>query len=181
MKLIPEIHFEDWDCYESEDLTVYIKGKLKIEVRTESVVLFIKSTTGDFFEVKEIGDSYWEIRSYDTFLNSDIVSDEDNAEYQFEMLSYIREEFSNVEYIIFNKNTKKIYSMCDLFDSEGGWNNSKIKTLWLNDEVDIINMFEDVDPLIYNNKGEWVELEMREPQPDYFKERNDILDKLIHK
>ncbi len=175
MKLIPELHFEDWDYLDND---VFIKGKLKVEVRGDNSILFIKSTNGTFFEVKEIN-TYWEIKSYDIFLNSDIISDEENYDYQMEIYSYIKEEYSNAEYVIINKLTNQIYAICDLFDTEGDWNSNKLKNLWSNDEIIVLNMIDEVNPLQYI-KGEWREIEMLDININSAaRERMRILNKLI--
>tara|TARA_R110000772_G_scaffold2410_2_gene8385 strand:+ start:7563 stop:8108 length:546 start_codon:yes stop_codon:yes gene_type:complete len=156
MKLIPDIHLEDWDQSHSNEnnimITTYEKGKIKIKKdNNNKLELYIESSDNIFNHIKEI-DNYWEIMSYDTFLNSDIIDDQENGDFQLDLMNHIRDNFSSYEYLIFNKKTGYVFGVNNLIDSNG-WNDKSLEQMWNKDEIVVLDLLEDVDPKMLTKKG----------------------------
>lgn len=179
MKLEASIHLEDWDISDDNDdptISTYEKGKLKI-ISTDGILnLYIKSSDGKFNHIKEIH-NYWEIMSYDIFLNDDIVSDQENAEFQLELMNNIRDNFINFETLIFTKRTGYIFGVNNLIDSEG-WNDKSLERMWENDEIIVIDMLEDVDPKILTKKG-WENINVNQIGEDMNISRERSIDEIL--
>ena len=159
MKLIPSIHLEDWDIFKGDfQETVYEKGKMRIiEHKHKVPELFIKSSNGKFNHIKEI-DNYWEMISYNTFLNSDIIDDHEDMDYQIQMMSNIRDGLSSFESIVINKKTGYVFGVNNLIGS-GYWNDTTLENMWNNDEIIIISLLDDIDPVVLTNNG-WEEIDV---------------------
>lgn len=176
MELIPEVHLEEWDVNNLEECVTYTKGKLRIVETINNKFLQILSTENVFFTVKKIN-NYWELRSYDTFINESTTSDEDNVEYQSEFMMYIRDLFANCEYLILNKSTGHIYGMNNLFSSSG-WSDEILENMWSRDEIEIINLLDDVNPSVFT-KGGWEPVQIKNPTGNIEDNRETNIRELI--
>lgn len=179
MKLEASVHLEDWDISDDNDdptISTYEKGKLKI-INTDGILnLYIKSSDGNFNHIKEIH-NYWEIMSYDIFLNDDIVSDQENAEFQLELMNNIKDNFINFETLIFTKRTGYIFGVNNLIDSEG-WNDKSLERMWENNEIIVIDVLEDVDPKILTKKG-WENINVNQIGEDMNISRERSIDEIL--
>jgi hypothetical protein len=159
MKLIPDIHLEDWSVSENTDqtITTYEKGKIRIleTINKDTLDLYIQASDNIFTHIKET-DNYWEIMSFNTFLNNDLISDVENCEFQLELMNSIRDDFSNFETMIFNKKTGYVFGVNNLIDNDG-WNDKSLEHMWNMDEIVVMDLLEDVDPKVFTKKG-WVDI-----------------------
>lgn len=183
MKLIPNIHLEDWDISENitQDqvtTTTYEKGKLKIIESSDKNILdlYIKSSNGDFSHIKET-DNYWEVMSYNIFLNGDIINDQENIEFQFDLMNNIRDDFSNFETLVLNKKTGYVFGVNNLIDSNG-WNDKSLEHMWNNDEIVVMDLLEDVDPKMLTKKG-WVDININFIGEDINDVRNRHIEEVL--
>lgn len=158
MELIPEIHLEDWDMTQTEDNTIYSKGIIRIIDDGKVRTLQLKSTNGRFFSLKTI-DNYWELSSYNIFMNADIVTDEENLEYQTDFMLYIRDSSAKFDNLVFNKLSGHIFGVNNLFESDG-WGDEILENMWQRNEIEIINL-DEATPTILSKDG-WNEIDLQE-------------------
>jgi len=164
MDLVPEVHLDDdWVEAEHDNCISYTKENLRILIHKHNndKLLQIKSRDGGFFTVKKI-ETYWELQCMDTFINSDTTSDGDHLKFQEDFMIYVRDSFANFEYLVINKNTGHVFGVNDLFYSEG-WSDETLETMWDRSEIEVIDMLQDVNPLILTERG-WEEIEVKIPK-----------------
>tara|TARA_R110000772_G_scaffold66676_3_gene148354 strand:+ start:4109 stop:4663 length:555 start_codon:yes stop_codon:yes gene_type:complete len=184
MKLIPDIHLEDWkishaiNTNKTQSITTYEKGKIKItdDSNKDILDLYIESSNGVFNHIKET-DNYWEIMSYNTFLNDDIIDDEENVEFQLDLMNNIRDSFSNFETLIFNKKTGYAFGVNNLIDS-GGWNDKTLEHMWNEDEIVVMELLEDVDPKLLTKTG-WEDININFIGEDIDEIRNRHIEEIL--
>lgn len=179
MQLVPDIHLsDDWTETFLEDHVEYEKGILKIISSFNGLDndLYIKSSSNEYFHVKKI-DNYWEIKSHDIFFNPDINSDEDNAEFQHNLMLHIRDNFSDCEYLIFNRNTGYVFGGNDIIDSDG-IKDPLLEEMWNKDEVVILDCSEDIDPLVLTKDG-WRSLTIMSVADDIERMREKTIEDLL--
>lgn len=158
MELIPEIHLEDWEMTQlNEDNIIYTKGKIRIIDDGTTKTLQLRSIDNKYFTLKTI-DNYWELSSYNIFINSDIVTDEENMEYQTDFMLYIRDSSAKFDNLVFNKLSGHIYGVNNLFDSDG-WSDEILENMWDRNEIEIINL-DEATPTILKKDG-WGEIDLQ--------------------
>jgi len=161
MDLIPEVHLDDWVETEHDNCISYTKENLRILIQNNDKLLQVKSIEGNFFTVKNIK-TYWELKCMDVFINSEITSDEDHLNFQEDFMMYIRDSFTNFEYLIINKNTGHIFGVNGLFYCDG-WIDETLESMWSRSEIEVIDMLEDINPMILTQNG-WEEIEVKIPK-----------------
>ena len=168
MNLIPEIHLEDWDLIENDHTNTYSRGKIRIIDNGTTKTLQLKDVDGNYFTLKEII-NYWELSSYNIFMNSDMVSDEENLQYQLDFMLYIRDGSASFDNIIVNKLSGHIYGVNNLFDSDG-WSDEILENMWERNEIEVLNL-DEADPTILEKTG-WGNIDIQELSGDIWRNRN---------
>lgn len=175
MELIPEIHLEDWDTTEIDDnITTYSKGKIRIVDNGTTKMLQLKSMNGKYFTLKDIN-NYWELSSYNIFMNSDIVTDEENMEFQMDFMLYIRDSSAKFDNLIFNKLSGHIYGVNNLFDSDE-WGDEILEDMWKRNEIEVINLDEST-PTILRKDG-WGEIDLQKLNGNIWENRDISLSEI---
>lgn len=179
MKLIPEIDLGNWSVQEDEHLmtVTYEFGNLRIvEGEYGNLNLYIKSSDGIFNHIKQI-DNYYELMSLNIYLNADIIADNVEVDFHLELFDEIRDSFNNFNTLIINKKTGNTFGVNDLIESNN-WNDALLKQMWDNNDIIVISLSDDIDPLIWTECG-WSDINVNLISDDIALARSHNIDIVI--
>jgi hypothetical protein len=165
-----DVHLEDWELVEEEQS--FTKGNIKLYKREGYFELHLKTMDNNYSYIKNTN-NYWELSSMDMFLNDDI---EEQVKFQEEYMMYIRDLYSDYEYIVINKITNDIYGVNDLISSEG-WCDEILEKMWENNELYIIDILNEPTPKILKKSG-WEDLEVKHINGTVYEHRTKNLEQL---